>query len=66
MREPGAHRYAARARREPAVAGEDWRSTCSASTAEPEEIAEIVLFLAGTAGGFMTGQMVGTRMRYGQ
>ena len=24
-----------------------------------------VLFLAGTAGAFMTGQIVGTRMRYG-
>jgi NAD(P)-dependent dehydrogenase (short-subunit alcohol dehydrogenase family) len=32
---------------------------------EPEEIAEMVLFLAGTAGSFMTGQIVGTRMRYG-
>ena len=32
---------------------------------EPEEIAEIVLFLAGTAGAFMTGQIVGTRMRHG-
>jgi len=31
----------------------------------PEEIAEMVLFLAGTAGGFMTGQILGTRMRYG-
>jgi NAD(P)-dependent dehydrogenase (short-subunit alcohol dehydrogenase family) len=31
----------------------------------PEEIAEIVLFLAGTAGAFMTGQILGTRMRYG-
>jgi NAD(P)-dependent dehydrogenase (short-subunit alcohol dehydrogenase family) len=31
----------------------------------PEEIAEIVVFLAGTAGEFMTGQIVGTRMRYG-
>jgi NAD(P)-dependent dehydrogenase (short-subunit alcohol dehydrogenase family) len=31
----------------------------------PEEIAEIVLFLAGTAGKFMTGQIVGTRMRIG-
>lgn len=31
----------------------------------PEEIAEIVLFLAGTAGAFMTGQIVSTRMRYG-
>ena len=29
----------------------------------PEEIAEIVLFLSGTAGPFMTGQIVGTRMR---
>lgn len=32
---------------------------------EPEEIAEVVLFLAGTAGAFMTGQIVGIRMRYG-
>jgi 3-oxoacyl-[acyl-carrier protein] reductase len=31
----------------------------------PEEIAEIVLFLAGTAGRFMTGQIVSTRMRHG-
>jgi NAD(P)-dependent dehydrogenase (short-subunit alcohol dehydrogenase family) len=31
----------------------------------PEETAEIVLFLAGTAGRFMTGQIVGTRMRVG-
>jgi 3-oxoacyl-[acyl-carrier protein] reductase len=31
----------------------------------PEEIAEIVLFLAGTAGCFMTGQIVSTRMRHG-
>jgi NAD(P)-dependent dehydrogenase (short-subunit alcohol dehydrogenase family) len=29
----------------------------------PEEIAEIVLFLAGNAGRFMTGQIVSTRMR---
>jgi NAD(P)-dependent dehydrogenase (short-subunit alcohol dehydrogenase family) len=39
----------------------DVLGTCS----QPEEIAEIVLFLAGTAGAFMTGQIVGTRMRYG-
>jgi NAD(P)-dependent dehydrogenase (short-subunit alcohol dehydrogenase family) len=32
---------------------------------EPEEIAETVLFLAGTAARYMTGQLVGTRMRYG-
>jgi 3-oxoacyl-[acyl-carrier protein] reductase len=32
---------------------------------EPEEIAEIVLFLASKAGGFMTGQIIGTRMRHG-
>jgi 3-oxoacyl-[acyl-carrier protein] reductase len=31
----------------------------------PEEIADMVLFLAGTAGTFMTGQIVGTRMRHG-
>lgn len=32
---------------------------------EPEEIAELVLFLAATGGGFMTGQVVSARMRYG-
>ncbi len=32
---------------------------------EPQEIAEIVLFLARTGGSFMTGQVVSTRMRYG-
>jgi NAD(P)-dependent dehydrogenase (short-subunit alcohol dehydrogenase family) len=32
---------------------------------QPEEIAETVLFLAGTGGRYMTGQLVGTRMRYG-
>jgi NAD(P)-dependent dehydrogenase (short-subunit alcohol dehydrogenase family) len=35
------------------------------SYSRPEEIAEIVLFLAGTAGRFMTGQIVGNRMRLG-
>jgi 3-oxoacyl-[acyl-carrier protein] reductase len=30
---------------------------------QPEEIAEIVLFLAGAAGRYMTGQLVTTRMR---
>jgi NAD(P)-dependent dehydrogenase (short-subunit alcohol dehydrogenase family) len=30
---------------------------------EPSQVAEIILFLAGTAGDFMTGQIVGTRMR---
>jgi len=32
---------------------------------EPDEIAQIVLFLARTGGAFMTGQVVSTRMRYG-
>jgi NAD(P)-dependent dehydrogenase (short-subunit alcohol dehydrogenase family) len=32
---------------------------------EPEDIAEIVLFLAGSAGRFMTGQLITTRMRFG-
>lgn len=32
---------------------------------EPDEIAQTVLFMAGTAGAFMTGQIVGVRMRYG-
>jgi len=31
----------------------------------PEEIAETILFLAGTAGAFMTGQIVAVRMRHG-
>ena len=39
----------------------DVLGTCSS----PEEIAETVLFLAGTGGRYMTGQVVGTRMRYG-
>jgi NAD(P)-dependent dehydrogenase (short-subunit alcohol dehydrogenase family) len=30
---------------------------------EPAQVAEIILFLAGTAGDFMTGQIVATRMR---
>jgi NAD(P)-dependent dehydrogenase (short-subunit alcohol dehydrogenase family) len=32
----------------------------------PEQVAEIVLFLAGTGGAFMTGQIVSARMRLGQ
>ena len=32
---------------------------------EPEDVAEIVLFLAGAAGRFMTGQLITTRMRSG-
>jgi len=32
---------------------------------KPEEIAEIVLFIAGSAGRFMTGQIVANRMRLG-
>jgi NAD(P)-dependent dehydrogenase (short-subunit alcohol dehydrogenase family) len=32
---------------------------------QPEEIAETMLFLAGTDGGCMTGQLIGTRMRTG-
>ena len=35
------------------------------TSSRPEEIAEIVLFLAGTAARFMTGQIVSTRLRYG-
>ena len=31
----------------------------------PEQIAETVLFLAGTAGDYMTGQIIGTRLRHG-
>jgi 2-hydroxycyclohexanecarboxyl-CoA dehydrogenase len=32
---------------------------------EPDEVAEIVLFLAGAAGRYMTGQLITTRMRSG-
>ena len=32
---------------------------------EPDEVAAMVLFLAGTGGAFMTGQIVSARMRYG-
>jgi NAD(P)-dependent dehydrogenase (short-subunit alcohol dehydrogenase family) len=32
---------------------------------EPEEVAEIVLFLAQSGGAFMTGQVVSARLRYG-
>ncbi len=32
---------------------------------KPEEIAEIILFLVGTAGAFMTGQIVSNRLRMG-
>ena len=35
------------------------------SYSQPEEIAETILFLAGTAGKYMTGQVIGTRTRYG-
>ena len=31
----------------------------------PEDIAEIVLFLATSGGKFMTGQLITTRMRFG-
>jgi NAD(P)-dependent dehydrogenase (short-subunit alcohol dehydrogenase family) len=39
----------------------DVLGTCST----PEDVAEIVLFLAGRAARFMTGQIVSTRLRYG-
>ena len=35
------------------------------SYSRPEEIAETILFLAGTAGRYTTGQIIGTRMRHG-
>ena len=50
-----------------AITPESWRAKESydvmGSHSIPEDIAEIVLFLAGTAGRFMTGQIVATRMR---
>jgi 3-oxoacyl-[acyl-carrier protein] reductase len=35
------------------------------SHSKPDEIAEIIVFLVGTASPFMTGQIVSNRMRYG-
>jgi NAD(P)-dependent dehydrogenase (short-subunit alcohol dehydrogenase family) len=32
----------------------------------PDEIAETILFLAGTGGRYTTGQIFGTRVRHGQ
>jgi NAD(P)-dependent dehydrogenase (short-subunit alcohol dehydrogenase family) len=32
---------------------------------QPEDIAEMILFLAGAGGRFMTGQLITTRMRFG-
>jgi NAD(P)-dependent dehydrogenase (short-subunit alcohol dehydrogenase family) len=50
-----------------AISDENWRAKQSVDVlgrhSEPEEIAEMVLFLAGTGGGFMTGQVIATRMR---
>jgi NAD(P)-dependent dehydrogenase (short-subunit alcohol dehydrogenase family) len=50
-----------------AITPESWRAKESydvmGTHSIPEDIAEIVLFLAGTAGRFMTGQIVATRMR---
>lgn len=51
-----------------ALTEEDWakrhQSDPLGRHSEPEEIAEIALFLAGVGGRFMTGQVVTTRMRY--
>jgi len=48
---------------------EEWRGRWSQDPlgrlSLPEDIAEIVLFLAGPASRFMTGQLVTTRMRFG-
>ena len=50
-----------------AITDEAWRAKMAVdvlgSYTRPEQVAEIALFLAGTAGGFMTGQPVATRMR---
>jgi 3-oxoacyl-[acyl-carrier protein] reductase len=50
-----------------AITAEGWRQKEAVDVlgthSRPEEIAEIVLFLAGPAGTFMTGQIVATRMR---
>ena len=50
-----------------AITEEAWRAKETydvlGTHSRPEEIAEMVAFLAGTAGSFMTGQIVATRMR---
>lgn len=42
-----------------------WGSDPLGRLSTPEDIAEIVLFLAGPGGKFMTGQLITTRMRFG-
>ena len=50
-----------------ALTADDWAKRYQSDPlgrhSEPEEIAEIALFLAGVGGRFMTGQVVTTRMR---
>lgn len=52
-----------RAEMPPAVRERRLRSDPLGRLSDPAEIAEIVLFLAGTAGRYMTGQLITTRMR---
>lgn len=42
-----------------------WGSDPLGRLSTPEDIAEIILFLAGPGGKFMTGQLITTRMRFG-
>ena len=47
-----------------------WDAKCAldvlGKASEPDEIAQTILFLAGTAGAYTTGQIFGTRVRRGQ
>lgn len=50
-----------------AISDSSWKMKQSVDVlgthSEPEQIAELVLFLTATGGGFMTGQIIATRMR---
>jgi NAD(P)-dependent dehydrogenase (short-subunit alcohol dehydrogenase family) len=52
-----------------ALSEEEWQKRCAfdplGRLSRPEDIAEIVLFLATSGGKFMTGQLITTRMRFG-
>jgi NAD(P)-dependent dehydrogenase (short-subunit alcohol dehydrogenase family) len=54
-----------RAEMPPALFAQRMKTDPLGKLSEPSEIAEIVLFLAGPAARFMTGQLITTRMRFG-